>query len=146
MLSGKHTQTLKQALPYRFLKNVTALRFLRQIHSSWRGYTAWQRDREWPFCHSSGDCSDTIGPLKQYFEAHDQGRGVWKWNHYFEVYERHFSRFRRTPVRVLEIGVYSGGSLEMWSEYFGPEAQIYGVDIEPACKAYDSDSVKVLIG
>jgi hypothetical protein len=34
----------------------------------------------------------------------------------------------------------------MWRSYFGPQSQIYGVDIEPACKAYESESMKVFIG
>jgi hypothetical protein len=49
-------------------------------------------------------------------------------------------------VRVLEIGIYSGGSLDMWRDYFGPRAEIYGVDIEPACKAYERDGTRIFIG
>lgn len=47
---------------------------------------------------------------------------------------------------VLEIGVYSGGSLEMWRDYFGSEATIYGVDIEAACRTYESPGTHILIG
>jgi ubiquinone/menaquinone biosynthesis C-methylase UbiE len=39
------------------------------------------------------------------------------------------------PVRILEIGVYSGGSLDMWRDYFGPTAHVTGIDIQPACMA-----------
>ena len=34
----------------------------------------------------------------------------------------------------------------MWTDYFGPLCKIYGIDIEPACKAYERESVKVYIG
>lgn len=34
----------------------------------------------------------------------------------------------------------------MWKRYFGPFAQIVGVDIEPACKAYEEDQIAVRIG
>ena len=34
------------------------------------------------------------------------------------------------PIKLLEIGVYRGGSLQLWSEHFGPESEIYGFDIE----------------
>ena len=85
-------------------------------------------------------------PLREFFDSHNQGPGILKWKHYFDIYDRHFRRFRGQEVNVLEIGVYSGGSLEMWHEYFGPKAHIYGVDIESACRAYDSDSVKIFIG
>ena len=32
-------------------------------------------------------------------------------------------------MTFLEIGVSLGGSLEMWRNYFGPEATIVGLDI-----------------
>ena len=47
---------------------------------------------------------------------------------------------------MLEIGVYSGGSLELWQDYFGPRAQIYGVDIAPDCTSYEGPSVRIFIG
>jgi hypothetical protein len=80
------------------------------------------------------------------FDDRTEGNSIWKWNHYFDIYDRHFAQFRGEEVHVLEIGVYSGGSLEMWRDYFGPKARIYGVDIEPACRAYEGDSVKIFIG
>ena len=85
-------------------------------------------------------------PLEQYFDANREGPGIWKWRHYFDVYHRHLARFVGRPVNVLEVGVYSGGSLGMWRSYFGPAATIYGMDIEPACKAYETDGVRVVIG
>ena len=32
-------------------------------------------------------------PLREYFDAHGTGRGIWKWMHYFEAYHRHFAKF-----------------------------------------------------
>ena len=32
-------------------------------------------------------------PLEQYFRA-NQGRLIHKWMHYFDIYHRHFERFR----------------------------------------------------
>ena len=34
----------------------------------------------------------------------------------------------------------------MWRSYFGEGSHIYGIDIEPACKAYESAGVSILIG
>ncbi len=74
------------------------------------------------------------------------GRPIHKWTHYFPIYERHFSRFRNQSLTFLEIGCGGGGSLQMWKRFFGPFAQIVGIDIEPACKAYEEDQIAVRIG
>ena len=85
-------------------------------------------------------------PLRDYFENHTQGHGIWKWRHYFELYQRHFSKFVDRGVNILEIGIYSGGSLDMWRSYFGKQCHIYGVDIENACKSYENEHTTVFIG
>jgi Methyltransferase domain len=85
-------------------------------------------------------------PLRTYFETHDEGPGIWKWSHYFDVYHRHFQKFIGTDVHVMEIGVYSGGSLGMWRDYFGPRCHVTGIDIEPACAAYKTDGIDIVIG
>jgi len=84
--------------------------------------------------------------LEAYFDGHLQGPGIWKWRHYFEIYDRHLARFRGARPRLVEIGIYSGGSLEMWHDYFGSGAEVCGIDIEPACKAYESAGTRVFIG
>ena len=86
------------------------------------------------------------GPLKRYFDEHAEGPGIWKWEHYFAVYERHFRKFVGRAVDLVEIGVFSGGSLDMWRAYLGDGARIYGVDIEPACAAYEGPGKRLLIG
>ena len=45
--------------------------------------------------------------LEIYFENNEK-RLIHKWNHYFDIYERHFNRYRNTDVVILEIGVYNG--------------------------------------
>jgi SAM-dependent methyltransferase len=85
-------------------------------------------------------------PLRAHFQAHREGPGIWKWDHYFDIYHRHFERFRGREVHVLEIGIYSGGSLGLWKDYFGPRCRVYGVDIEPACTQYEGDRVRVFTG
>jgi hypothetical protein len=89
---------------------------------------------------------DMQNPLRSFFDRRKEGRGIWKWEHYFDIYDRHFRRFRGREAHVLEIGVYSGGSLDMWHDYFGPASRIYGVDVEPACRAYESEAVRISIG
>jgi hypothetical protein len=81
-----------------------------------------------------------------WFDARDSGRGVWKWRHYLAAYDQHFLRFRNSPVHIVEIGVYSGGSLEMWRSYLGEHCHVYGVDIREECRAYENDYTRIFIG
>lgn len=71
---------------------------------------------------------------------------VWKWLHYLEIYDRVFGRFVGLPIRFLEIGVFRGGSMRLWREFFGSEATIFGVDLNPECAAYDGIAGQVRIG
>ncbi|NEQ74839.1 MAG: class I SAM-dependent methyltransferase [Okeania sp. SIO2C9] len=83
--------------------------------------------------------------LLKYFE-NNPGRLIHKWMHYFEIYERHLSRFRNQEIHVVEIGVNYGGSLQMWKKYFGDNAYIYGVDIKKQCKQLEEERIKIIIG
>lgn len=69
--------------------------------------------------------------LFAHFLARRGGHALDKWPHYFPIYERYLSRYRGTDVRLLEIGVYRGGGLDLLRAYLGPEAQLVGVDIDP---------------
>jgi len=86
-----------------------------------------------------------VNDLEKYF-SENTGNLIGKWKHYFEIYDRHFSRYRGTDVHIVEIGVYQGGSLQMWKKYFGAKAKIYGIDINPQCKTLEEDQIKILIG
>jgi 23S rRNA U2552 (ribose-2'-O)-methylase RlmE/FtsJ len=96
-----------------------------------------------PECETQPGCTN---PLKRFFDSRKTGRGIWKWIHYFDIYHHHFSKFVGRDVCVLEIGVYSGGSLEMWRHYFGSKCRIYGVDIEEACKCYENEYTEIFVG
>jgi 23S rRNA U2552 (ribose-2'-O)-methylase RlmE/FtsJ len=84
--------------------------------------------------------------LREYFESNHDRNMIDKWLHYFEIYERHFRPFVGKRVKVLEIGIWQGGSLKMWKEYFGADAEIIGVDIEPRTKKFEEDRIKIYIG
>lgn len=73
-------------------------------------------------------------------------RPVLKLSPYPDAQHRHLARFQGQPVTVLEIGVYQGGSLQMWRSYFGDRATIVGADVDPACKAHEGDRIHVRIG
>lgn len=57
-----------------------------------------------------------------------------------------FMNHRNKSPRVLEIGVLGGGSLEMWSDYFGVGSKIVGIDINSACKKYERQGISICIG
>lgn len=46
---------------------------------------------------------------------------------YLDVYESLLAPYRDTAKRVLEIGIYDGGGLLMWEEYF-KSAIVHGID------------------
>lgn len=85
--------------------------------------------------------------LKEYW-LNNTGRKITKWTHYFWVYDRHFAALRNKPIKMLEIGVLNGGSLEMWKKYFHPDSTIVGIDITPGCKDFEDkdNNVHVRIG
>lgn len=76
----------------------------------------------------------------------NKGKTIHKWAHYFPIYEKHFERWRNRSLVFWEIGVYEGGSLQMWQRYFGPSAVIIGLDINPACKKHAAEGINVRIG
>lgn len=77
-----------------------------------------------------------------------QGKVSDKWFIYLVEYDRIFSDFRMRPVRMLEIGIQNGGSLEIWSKYFPNAQAIIGCDINPGCVklTYDDARIKVVVG
>lgn len=79
---------------------------------------------------------------------HQSERQSDKWEPYFEIYEKHLSKFRGTNATIVEVGVQAGGSLEMWSKYFGTDATIIGIDIDPECLKlnYTQKNIQVVIG
>jgi len=86
-----------------------------------------------------------MNDLEKYFMANTKRR-IFKWHHYFEIYERHFSKFRGREINILEIGILHGGSLQMWKDYFGSKAVIYGIDINPKCKKFEEENINIFIG
>lgn len=71
--------------------------------------------------------------LARLFFGHD-GNLTDKWEQYLGIYQGEMERFIATgrPVRLLEIGVQNGGSLELWSKFLPPDSAITGIDIDPA--------------
>ncbi len=72
--------------------------------------------------------------------------GDWGMAHrYTEIYEDFLHSKISEPLLILEIGVWKGGSLRMWEEYF-PNAKIVGIDILPESASIETKRAKVQIG
>lgn len=83
--------------------------------------------------------------LEKYFYKNNN-KLIHKWLHYFDIYDRHFSSFQKKKITVLEFGVFQGGSLQMWRDYFGKNARIVGVDINPKCQELEEKNIEIHIG
>jgi len=93
--------------------------------------------------------SDELLPEGSFFGGYLRNTGeeaVTKWLHYFDVYEREFTRFRNRPVTFLEIGVFRGGSIPMWKEFFADGSKLVFIDIDPDCKTFEIEGTTVEIG
>lgn len=86
-----------------------------------------------------------MNDLEKFFQANKANR-IHKWKHYFDIYDRHFSKFRGGDTVVVEFGVQHGGSTRMWQDYFGPRCRIYGVDKDPRCATVAAEGIEIIIG
>lgn len=97
--------------------------------------------------YTSGAWSEMAGnPLFAWFSANRAASVLDKWAHYFPVYTRHLDRFRGTAANVLEIGVYRGGGLDLWSHYLGPGANLVGLDVDEAAVRAVGGRFPVVLG
>lgn len=85
-----------------------------------------------------GRCSDAF--------FSNENQTATKWLHYLAIYDRLFGKYVGQPIRFLEIGVCWGGSMNLWRKFFGQEASIFGIDIDPQCAAFNGISGQVRIG
>jgi hypothetical protein len=83
--------------------------------------------------------------LRDIFNEHS-GNLIHKLDHYFEIYERYFEKYRDRELVILEIGISHGGSFQIWKKYFGSKVKIYAVDINPDCKKLEEENVTIFIG
>ena len=89
--------------------------------------------------------SDKISQIENYFYNNEKNL-IHKWDHYFEIYDRHFKKYKNKDIVLLEVGVSRGGSLQMWSDYFGKGSKFFGIDVDPRCKEFENENTKIFIG
>jgi len=65
---------------------------------------------------------------------------------YFDSYDYFFDTYRDKDITFVEIGILDGGSLFMWRDYFGSNARIIGVDLNPEAKKWEKEGFEIYIG
>ena len=65
---------------------------------------------------------------------------------YFNIYDELFKKYRNQKIIFVEIGIFSGGSLFMWRDYFGKKARIIGIDLNPEAKKFEKYGFEIFIG
>jgi cephalosporin hydroxylase len=70
-----------------------------------------------------------------------------KWSSYLPYYDNLFESLKNNPIRLLEIGVQNGGSLETWAAYFAYSEQIIGCDVDEVCGqlVFDDPRISVIV-
>ena len=86
-----------------------------------------------------------MSDLKKFYENNSR-KDLNKWHHYFDIYEENLSKYRKQNIILLEIGVWRGGSLRMWQNYFNENSLIVGIDNNPQCQKFEKDNLKIFIG
>jgi len=75
-------------------------------------------------------------------------------NHFYAygpAYDENIHQIRENAVnqgkkvRILEIGVQSGGSTRVWKRYFRETCAYVGIDVNPRCKQFDSPEEGITI-
>ena len=59
-----------------------------------------------------------------------------KWDSYLDSYGNELDSFRDRKIKLLEIGVSLGGSLEIWGKFFKKATSIVGIDILSGVENY----------
>lgn len=88
-------------------------------------------------------------PASSYFRdflARTDDRTLYKMDHYLDIYDQVLAERQGRDISFLEIGVYKGGSLRMWRDFFAPESKLTFLDIDPACKALELPGTEIRIG
>lgn len=65
--------------------------------------------------------------------------------HYLRNYEEYFSALVGQDIRLLELGVYHGGSLLLWRDYF-EKGLIVGLDLNPVTIEDPSSRIRFYLG
>lgn len=80
---------------------------------------------------------DKINALSAVFDKYQTDKNS-SFHNYPRQYDALIDRFRFKNIRVLEIGVFSGQSLQAWRQALPNAYSIVGIDIEPSAQIFQS--------
>jgi hypothetical protein len=90
--------------------------------------------------------------LEYIYDTYDGGFGLHHWHQFAKHYDRHIHHIRenaiknKRTVKMLELGVQSGGSTRVWKRYFGEATRYVGIDINPNCREAEAENIHIEIG
>jgi hypothetical protein len=87
-----------------------------------------------PVSQGAGADAPPGGRLYALWSAEPDGHKLW---HYFAFYEQVIGPLATRPLRLLEIGVWRGASLSMWSRWLPEGSVVVGLDHDPAVARFD---------
>jgi cephalosporin hydroxylase len=67
-----------------------------------------------------------MSAMRDFFDKYECDKG--KKHGYEAVYEPDFEPLRNKSIKILDVGVFKGASVQAWLDYF-PKATVYGIDI-----------------
>ena len=78
----------------------------------------------------------------------NQGKVSDKWSSYLHHYDRLFLTFKDQELKILEIGIENGGSLEIMGKYFSNAKVLVGCDKNINCSklSFEDKRIKLVIG
>jgi len=97
---------------------------------------------------------DKYETLSHTYNSYNQDPGLHHYTMYGPWYDINIQHLREkavlkgTKVKMLEIGVQSGGSTRVWKRYFRETLDYVGLDIDPRCRMFQSleEGIRVLTG
>ena len=82
--------------------------------------------------------------LTELYKSH-AGKVSDKWSLYLDEYNKLLTPYRDKPVRLLELGIQNGGSLELWDQFFPNAEKLVGCDVNPSCADLKYDSARIAV-
>ena len=75
--------------------------------------------------------------INNYLDKDFYHKIVFKWNSYFDIYNKYLEKFVNKRVRLLEIGTGDGGSSLLFRDWLGLDSEVVTIDIKDKESKFD---------